>query len=599
VPQARVKINGTDGSNLNLPIGVLVSLSNDNIGGETSYLWAILDQPAGPADNLSSTSSATPTFTPNKEGTYLIRLVVNGPPLSPSFENQVTAGILQIKTGTRVPAAGETVESSASEGWHGTALEQSLQLLDTMRADPMLVVGVAGSSVPTRGAVVYASGETTLKSGLPGQENVPTFDTALATSTSNMAQPLFVVEAAVLGGAISGGTIIYARRVGKFTGVTDAGAVGADMFVSNAGAMSSTPGANRRKIGSIIEAAAGVVDVMFDSSVYDAGAGGIFVHIAGAETITGQKTLAAGALVSTGQAVAGVAELNLDAATGQPINLQINNVTKAQLGATGGLAVGHTVDPGAGNLSISGAYEMETGGVNYVVARSIGGVLEFGDIGAIPGLTALEFLFAGSAIFAASPALTSLVPPSLYINGVLFAQSSGGNFFIGGGLGAGQSLALSGVGSTTSGIFFQFNSSTICGFRFSGATYDSSGAVLDLSADGVQGAGVIFANPASAKQSTFNILSATTVYPCDTQGGTVTVIANLPALASVPKGLTFYIYDQPGTATSTHPIQLSPHGTDSVRGANALFTLKIGSTYAYVGAIVTASATGWDVMLTQ
>jgi hypothetical protein len=285
--------------------------------------------------------------------------------------------------------------------------------------------------------------------------------------------------------------------------------------------------------------------------------------------------------------------------TGTQYEFRIAGSTLVMIQNSGGVSIGHTVDPGAGGLSISGNYQLETGGVNYTVIRTVGGVFEVGDIGAIPGLTALEFLFAGTPIFAANPSLTSLVPPALYLNGVLFAQSSGGNFLVGGGLGAGQSLALSGVGSTTSGIFFQFNNSTICGFRFSGATYDSSGAVLDLSANGVQGSGVIFANPASAKQSTFNILSATTVYPCDTQGGTVTVIANLPALSSVPKGLTFYIYDALGTATSSHPIQLSPHGTDSVRGINAAFTVKIGATYAFVGAIVTASATGWDVMLTQ
>ena len=64
MPQALITVNAVVGSNDDLPIDTLVTLANDNVGGETTYLWEIVDQPVGTADTLSSTSAPSVTFTP-------------------------------------------------------------------------------------------------------------------------------------------------------------------------------------------------------------------------------------------------------------------------------------------------------------------------------------------------------------------------------------------------------------------------------------------------------------------------------------------------------------------------------------------------------
>ena len=50
MPQALIKINAVIGSDDDLPLDTLVQLDNENIGGEVTYLWEILDQPAGTPD---------------------------------------------------------------------------------------------------------------------------------------------------------------------------------------------------------------------------------------------------------------------------------------------------------------------------------------------------------------------------------------------------------------------------------------------------------------------------------------------------------------------------------------------------------------------
>lgn len=48
------------------------------VGGNTSYEWIILDKPPGSGASLSSTNTATSSFTPDVVGTYRVRLITNG-----------------------------------------------------------------------------------------------------------------------------------------------------------------------------------------------------------------------------------------------------------------------------------------------------------------------------------------------------------------------------------------------------------------------------------------------------------------------------------------------------------------------------------------
>ena len=87
-----------------------VQLRNENDTGVRSHRWLILDQPdLSSPDVLSNPTAAAPTFTPNAEGTYRIRLTVNQ-----GRKGEVATTVLTIQNefGQRVPAAGEGDEAN-------------------------------------------------------------------------------------------------------------------------------------------------------------------------------------------------------------------------------------------------------------------------------------------------------------------------------------------------------------------------------------------------------------------------------------------------------------------------------------------------------
>ena len=144
MPRARIEINASVGSNTDLPINTSVLFSNDDAGDETSYLWSVLDQPVGATDALSNTTIENPTFTPKKEGTYLVRLTVDSG-LSTESVDQVIVGIRDLKTRLRVPAAGETTEGDTTDGWSTTVNEMLNTTLDAITG-AIKLVGQAGAA---------------------------------------------------------------------------------------------------------------------------------------------------------------------------------------------------------------------------------------------------------------------------------------------------------------------------------------------------------------------------------------------------------------------------------------------------------------------
>lgn len=122
MPRARIKINGTVGSDLALPLGVAVTLSNDNVGDESSYTWELASKPSGSAAVLSSATAASPTFTPDLDGSYLVRLRVDANESTEDADG-VVAAVPLAATGLRPPAQRERGESdtaagrTAGDGW--------------------------------------------------------------------------------------------------------------------------------------------------------------------------------------------------------------------------------------------------------------------------------------------------------------------------------------------------------------------------------------------------------------------------------------------------------------------------------------------------
>lgn len=257
--QALISCDAVDGSKLDTTIASLVQLDTTNNGGELTYLWSIVDQPAGTADALSSAVIKNPTITVNKEGHYLIQLIVNQG-YADEVSDTVIIEVKQLKTRISIPAANETTEKSSTRG---TALDvnAALQLVDTMRADPGIVVAQLANTLAAL-TVVHFTASATIKSGLPGQEKVPVVDTALATQNYIQQSPCGILLSAVDGGALTAGKLVYVRLFGMLTSVALPSITTADrIYVSDTGTLSRTAGSKTRQIGTALNGSGGTGDI--------------------------------------------------------------------------------------------------------------------------------------------------------------------------------------------------------------------------------------------------------------------------------------------------------------------------------------------------
>lgn len=116
--QARIVITqqgvaGSAGvSRQDLVLNQQVTLTNSNNNGVRSWRWVMKDRPTGSAATLSGPLSATATFTPDVEGSYLVELTIDE-----GREGQVdtrVAAVLETVNGSLVrwPAAGEDNEAN-------------------------------------------------------------------------------------------------------------------------------------------------------------------------------------------------------------------------------------------------------------------------------------------------------------------------------------------------------------------------------------------------------------------------------------------------------------------------------------------------------
>lgn len=260
--RALITVNAVAGSNTDLVINTLTQLSNSGNGGEATYLWTVVDQPPGTADNLSSTTIQSPTLTPKKEGTYLIDLVVNLG-LADEARNRVVCVVRHLKTRVQSPAAHQTSENG-TRGW-AAQVGPVIDLVDAMRADPGIIVAQAAATLAVND-VVHGTGSATIKSGLPGQEKVPILDKALATQAYILTDELYLVVGAVDGGSITVGKLFFARAFGMHrTAVSISAAVALDtVYVSDTATLSRTVGTNTRRVGKVLAVNGGLSDVNFN-----------------------------------------------------------------------------------------------------------------------------------------------------------------------------------------------------------------------------------------------------------------------------------------------------------------------------------------------
>lgn len=251
---ANISVNTVDGSNTALPINTLVQLNNQNTGGETTFAWTILDQPVGAVDALSSAAIQNPTFTPRKEGSYLIRLVVNQGQATEQTDIIVCA-VRQMKSLLRIPAAGEETAADAADGWAVDA-NLALQMVDRLRADPGMFVAVAGAAGLLKGNVLRVAGVATIKSGLPGQEILPSCTLGSASTAAGVDEQQLVCEGGVDGSSTpASGALIYVRARGLYSTtltITAGAAVGDIAYVTNAGGIDRVAGTQSKQIGHFV-----------------------------------------------------------------------------------------------------------------------------------------------------------------------------------------------------------------------------------------------------------------------------------------------------------------------------------------------------------
>jgi hypothetical protein len=266
-PAANIEINGAAASDDDLPINTLVQLSNADVGGEVTYFWEILDQPEGTADVLSSSGIENPTFTPKKEGSYLLRLTVNDTLATEVTDTKISA-VRYLRTNEREIAAMETVEVDPALGWK-PAVNRQLRKLNVAGTDANTFAALnPGASAPTTGDVVFFNATDTIKTGLPGEERLLVSALALATVAANVNGTLAVVTGTPSGVAPTINAVILCRHFGLVE-QTEAGAptVGDLVYVSDTAQPALVAGTNSRVIGRVVTVGGGAWRWLIDTTL--------------------------------------------------------------------------------------------------------------------------------------------------------------------------------------------------------------------------------------------------------------------------------------------------------------------------------------------
>lgn len=244
--------------------GDTVICSNAGLGGETTWLWELLDQPRGAPDAMVGPTLANATLVVSKEGTYLGRLTVNAGQSDEKRSNFI-AVVRFLKSQERLPAAGETTEQNPMRGW-AESTNETFSLVDDLFKDSGRLIGQAGQAGLVVGNVLRITATTTIKTSLPGQESVPVMGLASAASPDQMRQNLFVLVRGVRNTNPNNQELLVARRDGVLYGLAGSPPAGAILYVDDSGGLSTTPGATPRQVGEVIRSGGGTYDCYVNGS---------------------------------------------------------------------------------------------------------------------------------------------------------------------------------------------------------------------------------------------------------------------------------------------------------------------------------------------
>lgn len=268
--RAKIQINGIDATSALAAVSATITLSNDDEGGETTYLWSVVDQPEGISDSLSSPATESTTLTLTKEGSYQIRLVVNLGTGTEAIQT-ATISVLDSRTNERVPAATETIETSTQKGWALATNRIFRRVLSGSVDGNIQVARTPGGLAP--GKIVRITGVATVNTGFQSQYEVMGIAAALGTVT--VATRVGIVIDGVVTGDLSGGSLVLVRMFGlvPFIG-TGSPAVDDPVYLSNTGVAALTPGTASRVIGTVISSGGGSYRWVIDGAKPAASGGG-------------------------------------------------------------------------------------------------------------------------------------------------------------------------------------------------------------------------------------------------------------------------------------------------------------------------------------
>jgi hypothetical protein len=224
-----------------------------------------MDKPEGSGSTLIGANTPTPTLTVDSEGTYLVLLVVNSG-LTTRQSATAIVYVPRLLDGRRDPAAGETIEAGGARGWAQDTNRQLDDIAD-LRRDPGRVAGIINfNGASANYTVLYASGTTTIKNGLPGQTTLPLFDNALANNTGTLIGDLYLLDRGLLSGPSPvAGEVVWARIHGFAYGVPVPTALaGQALFLTNGGGLSLAAGMTSKQVARTVAVRLNDCDIEFD-----------------------------------------------------------------------------------------------------------------------------------------------------------------------------------------------------------------------------------------------------------------------------------------------------------------------------------------------